>query len=218
MVGRTTLPIAMPANDSMEPDAWIAAIGGSARRVELLAQTLPPVARGPVVGPRRDFALALDLLSRERFAEAIDLLETYPREARKDPDLILLHASLLVHSGQFDHAEKASRQLLESDEMSAGAHHVLALCREGVNDLRGAAQHDRMAIHLDPSFAMPRLHLGLLARRAGDVEAARRELDQALVLLRHEEPARLLLFGGGFTREALLALCRAELQACGREP
>ncbi|MGH3087155.1 MAG: CheR family methyltransferase, partial [Gammaproteobacteria bacterium] len=67
----------------------------------------------------------------------------------------------------------------------------------------------------DPTFAMPRLHLGLLARRAGDREAARRELAQALSLLQREEASRLLLFGGGFVREALVALCRAELVAAG---
>ena len=29
-----------------------------------------------------------------------------------------------------------------------------------------------LAAYLDPTFAMPRLHLGLLARRAGDEEAS----------------------------------------------
>jgi chemotaxis protein methyltransferase CheR len=62
---------------------------------------------------------------------------------------------------------------------------------------------------------MPRMHLGLLARRGGDREAARRELGQAVTLLQREDASRLLLFGGGFRREALLALCRAELQSCG---
>jgi chemotaxis protein methyltransferase CheR len=38
------------------------------------------------------------------------------------------------------------------------------------------------------------------------------------VLLQREEAPRLLLFGGGFRREALLALCRAELLACGGAP
>ena len=75
-----------------------------------------------------------------------------------------------------------------------------------------------MAIYLDGSFAMPRLHLGLLARKGGDRETARRELAQALVLLQREDPSRLLLFGGGFRREALRALCRAELEACGGHP
>jgi len=62
---------------------------------------------------------------------------------------------------------------------------------------------------------MPRLHLGLLARRAGDRAAARRELGQALVLLNREDASRLLLFGGGFNREALTALCRSALRHCG---
>jgi chemotaxis protein methyltransferase CheR len=92
---------------------------------------------------------------------------------------------------------------------------VLALCREGAGDYAGAAERDQVAVYLDPAFAMPRLHLGLLARRAGDHEAVRRELQQALALLQREDASRLLLFGGGFDRGALLALCRAELQAIG---
>lgn len=65
---------------------------------------------------------------------------------------------------------------------------------------------------------MPRLHLGLLARRAGDRNAARRELSQALILLKREDASRLLLFGGGFNRDALLALCESALRDCGGEP
>jgi chemotaxis protein methyltransferase CheR len=75
-----------------------------------------------------------------------------------------------------------------------------------------------VALYLDPGFAMPRLHLGLLSRRSGDRDAARRELEQALDLLQREDPSRLLLFGGGFGRGALVALCRAELAACGGAP
>jgi chemotaxis protein methyltransferase CheR len=70
-------------------------------------------------------------------------------------------------------------------------------------------------VYLDPSFSAPRLHLGLLAQKSGDRAAARRDLAQALALLAREDASRLLLFGGGFSREALVALCRAELAACG---
>jgi chemotaxis protein methyltransferase CheR len=92
---------------------------------------------------------------------------------------------------------------------------VLALCREGVADRIGAAEHDRTAAHLDPGFAMPRLHLGLLARRQGDRDAARRELRQARILFECEVASRLLLFGGGFSRRALIALCESALRDCG---
>ena len=60
-----------------------------------------------------------------------------------------------------------------------------------------------------------RLHLGLLARRRGDLDRARLELTRALDLLAREDGSRILLFGGGFSREALLGLCRAELGAAG---
>ena len=54
-----------------------------------------------------------------------------------------------------------------------------------------------------------------MSRRVGETEGARRELGEALLLLRREDDSRLLLFGGGFGREALIALCRGELLSAG---
>ena len=139
-------------------------------------------------------------------------------ESARDPDALLLRAVLLSHSGQLDAAEKVCAELLAQDDLDAGAHYLLALCREGAGDRQGARDHDQAATYLDPGFAMPRLHLGLLARRAGDREGARRDLASALALLEQEDAARLLLFGGGFRREALIALCRAELVSAGGKP
>lgn len=76
-----------------------------------------------------------------------------------------------------------------------------------------AIGHYRLAAYLDVTFAMPRLRLGLLARRRGDHRLAVPELDRALHLLREERDERILLFGGGFGRAALGMLCRAELDA-----
>jgi chemotaxis protein methyltransferase CheR len=157
-------------------------------------------------------------LRTEHFTEALDLVQALPPESANDPDVLLLQAVLLAHSGRLAPAEDMCRRLLEIDELNSGAHYVLALCREGARDQSAAASHDQVAVYLDPAFAMPRLHLGLLARRAGDCDAARRELGQALELLQREDASRLLLFGGGFNREALLGLCRAELIACGGKP
>ena len=56
-----------------------------------------------------------------------------------------------------------------------------------------------------------------VAKRSGDPSAARRELAQALLLLAREDASRLVLFGGGFSREALTRLCRAELSSLGAE-
>jgi chemotaxis protein methyltransferase CheR len=62
---------------------------------------------------------------------------------------------------------------------------------------------------------MPHLHWGLIARRTGDRGTALRELSQAVLLLERENTSRLLLFGGGFSREALISLCQSELKRLG---
>jgi chemotaxis protein methyltransferase CheR len=190
---------------------WPDAIDRSARRVDALARQAE-ARPAPAAPAPADEALAA-LLDGERFADALALLDT--GAAPSSGETALLRAALFAQAGRFAEAERACRALLAEDALSAGAHYLLALCSEGSGDKDAARAHDRMAAHLDPSFAMPRLHLGLLARRAGDREGAARELLEASRLLRRELPERLRLFGGGFGREALAALCRAELAACG---
>jgi len=204
-----------PATIVEGADTWVDAIRQAAERIEVLTRTPAPVTTATASAPCSDLRLAVDLLRRERFTEALDLMDQHPLEWKRDPDALLLQALLLAHSGRLAVAEQVCQQLLAIDELNAGAYYVLALCREGSGDRRGAVDHDQVAGYLDPLFAMPRFHLGLLARRAGDRSAAQRELAQALLLFQREDASRLLFFGGGFTREALIALCRAELEACG---
>ena len=201
-------------------DTWIDAIRRATERIETLtAPTRPPSGTLPPAATASwDLARAHDLLRQERFTEAIEMMQRLPPESDRDPDVLLLHAALQTHRGQLADAEDACQRLLAVDELSAGAHYLLALCREGARDRTNAVYHDQVATYLDPSFAMPHLHLGLLARREGDHATAQRELGQALLLLQGEDSARLLLFGGGFSRETLVALCRTELQGCGGTP
>lgn len=199
--------------------SWVEAIHHASDRIQRLAR--PAVRTAPVPGPRAPMAelgRAIALLGEERHQEARQLLDSLPPEAARDPDALLIRAVLLTHGGGLAEAERACREILEVDELSAGAHYVMALCREGAGDRAGAAEHDEVAVYLDPAFAMPRLHLGLLARRAGDRETARRQLGEAALLLEREDTSRILLFGGGFGRESLLALCQAEIAACGSAP
>lgn len=201
-------------------DSWADTITRSAERIRALTlqeSTEPGAspARGRSLRASSwDLTLALDLLRNERYDEALALVDTLPEDSSSDPDVLVLRAVLLAHRGQLRAAEDVCRTLLAIDELSAGAHYLMALCREGAQDREGAVDHDQTAVYLDPSFAAPRLHLGLLARKAGNRVVARRELEQALALLEREDPSRLLLFGGGFSREALINLCRAELAAC----
>jgi chemotaxis protein methyltransferase CheR len=143
----------------------------------------------------------------------MDAFHALPASSRSDPDAQLLHAALLTNSGKLDEAQAVCTGILGTDEMSAGAHYLMALCREHAGDRRAALDHDQAAIYLDPEFAMPHLHVGLLARRSHDRDQARAELRRALALLAREDASRILLFGGGFSRDALVALCRSELRA-----
>ena len=207
-----------------EASTWVDVICNATERIQALTAAPKPhslpgrAAPALHAGPRWDLCIPLDLLRTEHYAEALDVVQGLPLESAYDPDVLLLQAVLLAHSGRLAPAEEVCRRLLKIDELNSGAHYVLALCREGARDQSAAANHDQVAVYLDPAFAMPRLHLGLLARRAGDSDNARRELGQALALLQREDASRLLLFGGGFNREALLGLCRAELIACGGKP
>ena len=226
---------ASPATATLERDVLPAVVDGSASWFEAIRQAsarvaeltrdpsarLPgPSTKGASVAPAREprhrtLGSVLELMQRERFSDARALLDTLPPAAGEEPDALLFSAVLFTNDGHIVEAERACERLLVVDELHAGAHYLKALCREHAGDQAGAAEHDRIAVHLDPTFAMPHLHAGLLAKRQGETLVARRELGQALMLLEREDTSRLLLFGGGFSREALTALCRAELTKLG---
>jgi chemotaxis protein methyltransferase CheR len=157
----------------------------------------------------------LPLIETERFAEALTLLQN--AAPSDDPDQALLQAVVAAQAGRFDTARALCDAILQRDELNAGAQYVLALCYEHAGDADRAIYHDQLSAYLDPGFAMPRVHLGLLHKRRGDVSAAGRELREARKLIEREDASRLLLFGGGFGRAALLALCDAELAKGTRE-
>jgi chemotaxis protein methyltransferase CheR len=216
-------PTAPPLPMAILEGDWVEVIQRSSERVARLASPQPgaPEAREEEAPPgsrvRSDpggSALALELLKEERFAEALAALGPAPARDT-DVDALLLRAVLLTVGGDTAGAERVCARILELDELRAEAHYLMALCREHGGDRAGAADHDRYALYLDPTFSMPRLHLGLMAARGGERDTARRELARALVLLAAEAPSRILLLGGGFTREALVQLCRAELRAAG---
>ena len=210
--------------------SWVDVIQHASERITALTGERTPRAlletstasEGSLLGGRRsprawDLGVALDLIAEERFADALCWLRELPSEAQADVDTLLLLSVILTNSGAHDEAEQTCKRLLALDELHSGAHYLMALCREHAGDREGAVDHDQTAIYLDPSFAMPHLHLGLVSKRGGDADLARRELSQAWILLAREDASRLVLFGGGFSREALVRLCQAERSRLGGE-
>lgn len=203
---------------------WISAIAGASGRIAALADQAhrPPGPRGPAVAPagtafpaEQDLGEVRGFLRQERFDDALKAISALPQGAAADSDAMLLQAVVRANTGDLSGAEQVCGQLLARDEMRPGAHYLMAVCQERRGDRLSAAEHDQAAIYLEPAFAMPHLHLGLLAKRLGDAATARRELEEARALLGQEEASRILLFGGGFTREALIRFCEAQLERCG---
>lgn len=166
------------------------------------------VGEGPRPGNGSRLELVVELMRYERYQEALQAVRGIAPADGDACEPRVLEALLSAHAGNLQHAASVCAEVLGRDPLNAQAHHVLALSLEQSGDRDQAAQRHRTAAFLDPSFAMPRLRLGLLARRAGDEAGARRELARALILLEQEDPARIALFGGGFGRAALMALCR----------
>jgi chemotaxis protein methyltransferase CheR len=200
-------PAALPGEE------WYSVIQRSADRIANLAKGAGPA---PLPAPPQwDRAPVLKLLEEERFEEAYRVLESLPPPLARNPEARLFRAVLLTNRRDLVGAEKACRELLSGDDLNAGAHYLMALCCEQAGRTGDAAEHDLMAIHLDPAFAMPHFHLGLMARRTGDTRTAIPALKKALELFGREESSRLVLFGGGFKRDTLIRLCRTQLQAAG---
>jgi chemotaxis protein methyltransferase CheR len=196
--------------------SWMEAVQRAAERIHRLSREctgrIEPLPRGAAAA---DLRLVFELIHQERYREALEVLGSLPPETGRDPDIRILRAALLTNCGDLEAAEAACRQILSADDLNAGAHYLTALCREHAGDVQAAMEHDRAAIHLDGAFAMPHLHIGRIAKHLADLTLARRELEQAQMLLAREDPSRILLFGGGFSRETLLACSRAEFRACG---
>jgi chemotaxis protein methyltransferase CheR len=142
-------------------------------------------------------------------------MERLPAEAWHDAAVRVTHAAIAAAVGRLREAEASCRAALALAPGCSEAHMVLGLCRERADDWEAAIAHYDAAIAIDSSFAMPHLHRGLLmSRRAARAEAGP-SLQRAAMLLPLEAPERLMLFGGGFRRETLVALCLAALRREG---
>jgi chemotaxis protein methyltransferase CheR len=178
--------------------------------------TAPDLGVLPDLGGAPDLRMVLELLGMERFAEALIALDDVTPAASEDPQLLLLRAALLTHTGDYPAAAAGCRRLLERRELRgdrggdlrAEAHLLLATGSEFEADLPAAIGHYRTAISCDPRFAMAHMQLGRLALRTGDRLTAGREYAASTRLLPDEADRRILLFGGGFDRESLISLGR----------
>lgn len=198
--------------------AWAEEIQRSTERIARIAETREAEGAASAAQARAAeapslLARVLDLLEADRHDDA--LLVVASAGAGAPPELELCRAAIYGEKGRSRDAERALGALLARGQCETGAHYLLGLLRENERDIERAAWHYREAKRLDPRFSLPHLRLGMVLRREGQGAQARVELEKALELLQREERARIVMFGGGFRRDVLLELCKAQLGALG---
>lgn len=218
-----------PADVRIERGAWFESIQRSAERVAQLTSTAParPAAESRAANEstsesasgttERGFASfmpVLRLLAAEQQDEALQHLEQIPGAAGS-ATATLISAAIFYSQSRIDKVKQASQRLLDAGSHTAEARYLLGLCHEHLGERERALRQIEEAVRADPGFAMAQLRLGTLLRRSGQRTAAITALTKALEVLGRERDERILLFGGGFRREALLSLCRSELSALG---
>ena len=191
-----------PGNAGAWPLAWSATAAPAQRPVAGTADG--PASLAPLAGSERasDAAVAQTLSGVPGRDDAAD-------------QALLDEALQLIESGQVEDGLRACARLVSPGTpaaLQAEGLYLHGLAMEERGQLPAAEWHHQRAAAKDASFALPHLRLGLLARRRGEVVAARRELGRALELLADESTGRLRRFGGGFDRDDLRRLCRDEMQ------
>jgi chemotaxis protein methyltransferase CheR len=201
-------------------DAWVHAIEAAARRLEsiVLCEAATRPTPEPARGPDRATLLsdARRLVLEERFGEALERLDALSESGRIEGEIALLRASILTNQGRFVEAIDACRRVLVDAPHAAGAYHLLGVAAEQLGRLDEARRHHETAITLQPAFAMSHWRLGRLSVRSLRPDTARRHFQDALTLWRHDAAATVEaeLYAGGFGRDALIHLCRADLARC----
>ena len=200
---------AASANELLEP------IERSHVRMQALVAQLPPAAEPALAEHVEELACVVELIRQERFEEALSGVETHAGDERSER--WLLRALILTNLGRTLDAVGAARARLSRVPGCPFSHYLLGVCAETGFLFEEALGHYGHAAELDPAFAMAFLRAGILARRAGQPERARRALTAAIERFPQQGARTQLLYGGGFGREALASLCRAELSALGTE-
>jgi chemotaxis protein methyltransferase CheR len=193
---------------------WPEAITQATRRIAAITERPASRVKATPASPAPEgLDAALALMAEERYMEALAVAQA--PALCNDPATRHLRAAVLSTLGRAAEAEAVCRETLQADPASAEAHYVLALCCEQTGRPDEAIACLDAAMRSDPTFAMPPWQRGRLARRSGATALAKEMLQWALRRLPDETPSRLALFGGGFRREVLEAMCRAEWLACG---
>lgn len=212
-----------PVDDlTLVGSAWVSAIEAATKRLATLvnnaaALSHEPTRNRPGIDRNARMSEARELVTRERFGEALSKLDELVAAGLRDGQIDLLRATILTNQGRFiETCDICSRLIVEEPHL-AGAYHLLGVASEHLGRRDDARRYHESAITLDPSFAMSHWLLGRLSLSEKRLDDARRRLSDALKLWQLEARSSTEnsdLYSGGFGRKTLMHLCRSDLARC----
>ena len=149
----------------------------------------PPTAETPLSKAQEAFA-------RMDYGKVLELTQPY----LKDAAACLLSIRALANLQDAPAAEQAAANAVRLHPLFPDLHFLRAVLLMNMGKDREAVRDFRRTLYLDPTLAVAQFALGLVLRRLGDLEGARRSYKNTMKLCREfspESPLRLLEGGGG---------------------
>lgn len=143
----------------------------------------PLTAEAPVTEALTDLASIRQLVSEERYASALPLLERLLQDTPGDVAARLLYAYANLNRREFLLAETFARGVIETDPWSVDAHFLLGMSAKWQHDLQQATDWFRKAVYLCSTCWPAHYFLGGLYTAIGEERAAMRAWRGCLQLL-----------------------------------
>ena len=134
---------------------------------------------GDSVGYRMlgDFYIGTDDLDKA-VAEYRTLYKDHPKDIQVKKNF----TDLLIHTKQFEEAEKVNKEILKADSNDTDGLIYRAQLQLQRGDTNGAISTMQAAVKNDPSHALSHYHLSVAYRKSGNLDSAERELRETVRL------------------------------------
>jgi len=134
---------------------------------------------GDSVGYRMlgDFYIGTDDLDKA-VAEYRTLYKDHPKDIQVKKNF----TDLLIHTKQFEEAEKVNKEILRADSNDTDGLIYRAQLQLQQGDTNGAISTMQAAVKNDPSHALSHYHLSVAYRKSGNLDSAERELRETVRL------------------------------------
>jgi chemotaxis protein methyltransferase CheR len=163
------------------------------------------------VNPDALFKKGLDLLHREKYGEAAEVIKELLKVQPLHTGALLAEGQIRLAEGRCADALDCCNRALAVNDLLPGGYFLRGLVCEVDERVAAAFEEYRKAVLLKIDFIMPHYQLAKLSFRTGDVKTAVREFKNSVRLLEKAGRGSVIPFSGGLSREIHLEQAHREL-------